>query len=373
MMARIHDTPLPNNPSCVSRWRSWALAVALVMPVCMSSSCAGPQTPTQTPPQSTSDVSDGASGSEGKSGGDDAADSENAKAPDAADSPGPADTPAGTGIKPATPAAKPKPPAAPPVRRAGTLLVEEPPRAATASDTPKRMRSHVEGGLAQGSERVWVGPSVPSYIPLQVDTTELFLLDLADEGHFVLYRDPYGASSCSLGTDKNCRYEARFYRAGGRLSWTMGFETLWSRLEHLEIHDIQLSGGVVYFNEACQSYSRSAGGKCSSLVAVDPKQGQVLWRTEPLMSNHRFLLLEDVIIAGYGFTAEVDYLHLLRRSDGELLDRKRLRSAPVDIQRDSDGEISVVLHSGERRSVEIVTRGRDDDEDKLRLKIRRRP
>lgn len=55
------------------------------------------------------------------------------------------------------------------------------------------------------------------------------------------------------------------------------------------------------------------------ITALDKITGKVLWRTKPLISNAaNFEIIEDTLIAGYGFTAEPDYLYLL--------DKKLVRS-----------------------------------------------
>jgi len=85
--------------------------------------------------------------------------------------------------------------------------------------------------------------------------------------------------------------------------------------------------GRLYFNEACQTYSREAGGECSSLLRVDPVQGTVDWRTAPLVSNNIILLHGEHVVAGYGFTAVPDTLFLIDRATGRILDRQPLDSA----------------------------------------------
>jgi hypothetical protein len=54
----------------------------------------------------------------------------------------------------------------------------------------------------------------------------------------------------------------------------------------------------------------------------------VEWRTAPLVSNGIFLLSGPWVVAGYGFTAERDYLRLLDRSSGRILAQVLLDSAP---------------------------------------------
>jgi hypothetical protein len=58
----------------------------------------------------------------------------------------------------------------------------------------------------------------------------------------------------------------------------------------------------------------------------------VRWRSPSLVSNaENFLVIGDDLIAGYGFTAEPDYLYRLRRSDGRVLGRVKLKSGPEHI------------------------------------------
>ena len=211
-------------------------------------------------------------------------------------------------------------------RRAGGLVVHDPPRAPQRT-TPTRMRSHVEGGLSAGHERVWVGPPVPAEIPLAIGSLELFILDPVGDGYLALYRAPYGTGTCALSGNQNCGYEVRLYARDGTTTFSLPLNPLLSRTDHLEVQDLALSGGVLYLNEACQSYSRMAGGRCSSLIAIAPETGRLLWRTRPLVSNGRFLILGDVAITAYGFTDEFDYLSLVRLADGHVLQRSRLPRA----------------------------------------------
>jgi hypothetical protein len=41
-----------------------------------------------------------------------------------------------------------------------------------------------------------------------------------------------------------------------------------------------------------------------------------------------FIVRDRVIVTGYGFTSEPDFLYLLDRRDGSVVQRVRLRSAP---------------------------------------------
>lgn len=235
---------------------------------------------------------------------------------------------------------------APLSRTGGKLTVHAPPR---KSERPfgSRMRTHVDGSLSADSPRVWVGPQVPGFVPLVEGTAELFLLNHESDGSFLaFYRDPYGASSCALSGNDNCKYVATLFAHCGEVKWSIGLSELLSRPDRLEIQDIQLEGDTLYFNEACQSYSKEAKGKCSALVAVDPVANEVQWRSKPLVSNGVFFIAGDYIVAGYGFTAERDTLSIVRRSDGRVMGKQRLPKAPQDIRLLEPGIIEVEVYPG---------------------------
>jgi hypothetical protein len=260
-------------------------------------------------------------------------------------------------------------------RRGGDLLVEASPRAPTRT-TPSRLRTHVEGGLSAGSERVWTGRPVPAHVKLVEGTRELWILDPVAAGpddrggHLAMYRDPYDAGSCSLRTSVNCATLARRYDAQGAVVWELDLGAVLSRPDHLEVQDIQLVDDVLYLNEACQSYAREAGGRCSSLVAVDPTAGAVLWRSRPRISNQTFVVLDRHIVTTYGFTDERDYLSIVRRSDGHVAHRARLERSATALGWDaSAGE--VLIHDSDGRSYRFALHGLDSDRPRAQLVSRR--
>jgi hypothetical protein len=213
-----------------------------------------------------------------------------------------------------------------------------------------RLRSHVTGQLSADprgmSGRSWNGNPVPDFVPRTLGTLELFLLDAADGGYLALYREPYNLRSCQLSGSGNCAYEARHYDPRGQLRWKVGLNDILSRPDHLEIQDIRLAGGVLYFNEACQSYAEEADGRCSSLVAVDPAARRVLWRTPPLVSNNRFVIRGCYVVAGYGFTAETDHVFLVSRATGAVLQDVPLASAPERMTLVGRDQLDVEIYSG---------------------------
>ena len=251
-------------------------------------------------------------------------------------------------------------------RREGDLTVPVEPRPIDPGFFG-RLRHHAAGALSMGSPRVWFGPRVPRFVPLHEGTSELHLLEVdasaAATRYVAVYRDPYGAGSCDLSSQVNCRVLVVGYDPCGKRNWTRDLRSVMSRPTHLEVQDVRVAGGVVYFNEACQSYSREAGGQCSALVALDPASGQALWRTKPLVSNNRLLVIGDYVVAGYGFTAEPDHVSLVRRRDGVVTSRARLANAHEDLV--VEGNVLVVRTYPGDRFERFTLSGLDGDAAKL--------
>lgn len=253
-------------------------------------------------------------------------------------------------------------------RRGGGLVVPANPRQAAEDDAGKRLRTHVEGPLAHGDTRTWVGPPVPAHVELMPDEyQELFLLDPvapADGGgHFAFYREPYGppeaADRCGAKDAKlNCEYTIRHYTPDGKVRFSLPLAGALSKTHHLEVQDIRYDGGVVYFNEACQSYAKEAKNKCSSLVALDPVANKVLWRTKPLVSNSRMAVLPNEILTGYGFTNEPDFLHLVDRKTGQVLAKAKVSTAAQTYQPTEADTFAVTLHDAKRVIVYIDRKGK---------------
>lgn len=190
-----------------------------------------------------------------------------------------------------------------------------------------RLRIHLGDDLVRDTAKQWRGPPVPNFVPHSDLDLELVLLDASPEGWFALYRTLFEPRA-SLDW-QNSRYRARLFRPDGSIAWTVDLNAHFQRTDHIEIQDARFARGVLYYNEACQTYARDAQKLCSWLVAIDPQTNAVLWRTKPLVSNSRIVLLdENYLVTGYGFTDEPDNLSIVRRKDGAVVARARLASAP---------------------------------------------
>ena len=91
-------------------------------------------------------------------------------------------------------------------------------------------------------------------------------------------------------------------------------------------------GGILYVSHGHSTYAKESRGRNAYLTAIDPKSDEILWRSPPLVANaHTFIVLGDLIVSGYGFTAEPDFLYLIDCKTGEVAGRHPLKTGPEQI------------------------------------------
>lgn len=177
--------------------------------------------------------------------------------------------------------------------------------------------------MVRPADHLWIGPEVPRWLPLEIGRSELDLLDPRPGGGFVAtYRQRFDTGPELSRTNQDTI--VKLFDASGTETHSMSLAAFHPRPDQLEVQDVRLAGDVLYFNEACQTYSRDAGGRCSSLVALDLATKKVLWRTRPLLSNNELRVVGGYVVAAYGFTGEPASITVVRRSDGAVMDRKAL-------------------------------------------------
>jgi hypothetical protein len=102
------------------------------------------------------------------------------------------------------------------------------------------------------------------------------------------------------------------------------------------------AGSVLYVSNSHLTYAAATRGRNAYVSAIDLATHRTLWRSPALVANSRtFVVVGDLIVAGYGFTREPDFLYLLDRRSGRVLHRLALPTAPEIIRR-RDGLL--VLH-----------------------------
>lgn len=103
-----------------------------------------------------------------------------------------------------------------------------------------------------------------------------------------------------------------------------------------------LKDGIFYGASVTNGY---AGPDSCFMFAYDLEQDKLLWRSADQSYNSmNFVVKGDVLLCGYGFTAEDDYLYQINRNTGEILDRLELKKMP-DLLVEQDGKLYVHTYS----------------------------
>ncbi|HHU70805.1 MAG TPA: hypothetical protein GXZ21_02080 [Clostridiales bacterium] len=89
-----------------------------------------------------------------------------------------------------------------------------------------------------------------------------------------------------------------------------------------------IKDNILFVSHSHNTYAKSSNNMNGYITAIDLSDMTILWRTEPLVSNAcNFELIDDVIISGYGFTDEPDFLYQIDTSSGKIIDKIPLKTA----------------------------------------------
>lgn len=123
----------------------------------------------------------------------------------------------------------------------------------------------------------------------------------------------------------------------GRLRYAFDFARFWRSPQSRDAMPQQVvwaaeRGGVLFVETAHLGYASTSKGRNAYLTAIELASGRIVWRTPALVANaSTFVVTDDVIVAGYGFTAEPDFLYMVDRRTGRLRQRLALPTAPERI------------------------------------------
>lgn len=103
-----------------------------------------------------------------------------------------------------------------------------------------------------------------------------------------------------------------------------------------------IEDGIFYGASVANGYVNP--GSCF-MFAYDLNEDKLLWRSaEQSYNTMNFIVKGDIIICGYGFTEEKDYLYQINKNTGEIIDKIELKKQP-DLLVEQDGKIYVHTYS----------------------------
>lgn len=173
------------------------------------------------------------------------------------------------------------------------------------------------------------GFRIPDFVPEQVDGVKLLKVIDSGEAILSLYGPDFSSATRLLaqqpdsGTVLYALNFAAWVQAPQRIDADRDFvnqQIVWA----------QQLDGVLYVSHGHNTYARSSYGHTAYISALDIHAGfSARWHSPAQVSNAgNFLILGDHLISGYGFTAEPDFLYVLDRHSGTVLQRTPLKSGP---------------------------------------------
>lgn len=98
----------------------------------------------------------------------------------------------------------------------------------------------------------------------------------------------------------------------------------------------KIVGDILYAEVGHAGYA-SEEPKSNYIVAYDLIERKLLFRSEPMVAGAaNFQIVDDTIICGYGFTEEPDYIYLLDRFTGDVVEQMPVNSAPAQFEIEGD-------------------------------------
>ena len=89
-----------------------------------------------------------------------------------------------------------------------------------------------------------------------------------------------------------------------------------------------IENNILYISHGHSTYAESSFGMNAYISAIDLDNYEIIWTTQPLTCNSTFVLVDNSIVCGYGFTAEPDYLYVLDKHTGERKQTIKLDKGP---------------------------------------------
>lgn len=163
---------------------------------------------------------------------------------------------------------------------------------------------------------------LPDGLPEEVDGLKFLSAIQSGDAQLGLYGENYSGATVVVGP--GYAFDFSEYRLAPRnLREDLGYVE--QRVQWAEQR-----GHILYVSHGHSTYAKSSHGMNAYLSAIDTRSGKALWHSAPLVANsENFLFLDDDhILTGYGFTAEPDFLYVLRAKDGVAVAKVPLKSGP---------------------------------------------
>ncbi len=146
-----------------------------------------------------------------------------------------------------------------------------------------------------------------------------------DERYGCEIYSPYDSEQCDIQVTDREKGESFTLHFGG-FRYADDFAEADEPFVEQNIQYAQIEDGILYFSIGHLTYAKFSPHN-AYVAAVDLAEKKLLWKSEPLVSNaYNFMIAGDVLLCGYGFTEEPDYLYQLDLASGKVIGETPLKT-----------------------------------------------
>ncbi len=178
--------------------------------------------------------------------------------------------------------------------------------------------------------------NMPDKTPKSYNGNKLVQAIYSDKYDFFVYGKDFSSGFILLITDRKKDSVLHFLDFG---NYVLSPEYVKNDLMFIEqkINWAVLEDSILYISHGHNTYAASSKNMNAYISAINLKNYKIIWRTKPLVNNAaNFELFGDLIICGYGFTAEPDFLYTIDKRTGAVVQTLPLKSGPSYIIRKDD-------------------------------------
>jgi hypothetical protein len=169
---------------------------------------------------------------------------------------------------------------------------------------------------------------LPDYLPISFGDTIIVKAIHYPDRDFLIFGNDYGDGRYLFNYDSNFHQ----FTAGYDFSnYSLSPDYVESDLDFVNqsLTWVNQEDNILYVSHSHNTYAQSSLGMNGYLTAINTDNNQIIWRSQPLVCNAgNFEVINEVIICGYGFTAEPDFLYLIDKNNGQVLQQINLKTAP---------------------------------------------
>ncbi len=123
-------------------------------------------------------------------------------------------------------------------------------------------------------------------------------------------------------TPKLCAYDFSNYRYSPKYI-KADYDYIEQKIDWAAIKD-----NILYVSNAHSTYAKSSKNMNAYITAINLDDMSILWRTKALVCNSsNFVITDGIIICGYGFTDESDFLYQIDMNTGNVVSKTFLKTA----------------------------------------------